>query len=589
MAKWLKTWQSRRRRRRDAADAEDRARLARARLDQDQIKLGRRALKVRGDLLEKYESLSTFDAAKKDRNTSDWRAPIKTADEAIINDAPVLNARARQAVQDTWAGASAVAYERRHVVGIGITPRSAARDPRTGDELAEFNRRLDRYWQRWARDPKLCDLEQKKTWVEFAGLMCAERRTVGEGFVILNYVSRPDNVGLVLQMFEPEQLDGAKTSEASTGNEVRGGIEIDAYGAAVAYHVLTPTKIVQGYGTQSGRIPAERVLHFIRQRRVRQTRGATDFSSALIKIRHLLTYDEYELLAARGEACFGGAVRRPADQADIDLGLPLLSGESETDDSGNEEMIIEPGMMLQLPDGADISWHSPNRPSRRYESFTQAQIGQIGAGIGLDYAAIARDYSRGNFSSQRQGKLECDDETDPIQQLFIDLVGRPIRQMFKRLAILEGRVEAPGYFADYEMQLAYLEDNWQGPPKRWVDPAKQAAAAKMAIDYRLRTRKSLLNELGEDWADELRQHADEQRLARDLELYLPDAQSKGPPVAPQEPRPDRQQPEENDLSRYFGPLWDRLHAERNNGGINNETAKAIANVLLRAESRAART
>lgn len=495
--------------------------LARARLELEETCLKRKVAKARS------EALSAYSAADKKRTTKDWPTKDYTADQAIIPNVRTLNARGRAARRNNWAASSTAGSYRRNVVGIGITPRSTARDPRSGQEFEEFNRALDWWWERWARKKEYCDIERHRTLIESEGLGIEEFCTVGESLTILNYVPRKDMVGLTLQMIEPEQLDMMKTRNQETGNEIRGGVEIDNYGAPVAYWIYTNTSHMSGWKFQSERVPAERVLHLFRQDRIRQTRGVTRLAPVLTKMRHLGMYDEYQLLAAKTEACLGGAVERNMGLGDNDIGLPLMPGETRADPTtGADTIRLEPSMLLRLAPGEKMTWFTPQRPGSLYDPFVKAQIGQIAAGAGLDYAAVARDYSQGNFSSQRQGTLECNKEWDPLQRLMIDVWGRPIREAFKTLAVVEGRVEAPGFLESAEIRAAYLEDEWQGPPKHWVDPVKEAMAAKIALECKLRTLADLLAERGKYVYKEIDQHATEQEYAEKKGVYLPHTQPK---------------------------------------------------------------
>ena len=163
----------------------------------------------------------------------------KSADQALIADAPTLNARARLAGRDDWAIKSAIGAYKRHVVGRGITPRAAAIDPATGELRVDFNNRADALFRTWSRDPTLCDQERKTTFVGLQRLLIAEFVTVGMAMEIQNYTRRAEGVGLTLQVFEPEQLARDRDKDPTTGNAIRHGIEIDKYGAPVAFHIGT--------------------------------------------------------------------------------------------------------------------------------------------------------------------------------------------------------------------------------------------------------------------------------------------------------------------------------------------------------------
>jgi capsid protein len=87
---------------------------------------------------------------------------------------------------------------------------------------------------------------------------------------------------LKIQAFEPEQLDERFSERTPTPDdgevrEVRGGLELDAHGVVVAYHVYArnPNDYTFRQSLVSRRIPADRVLHYYRKERVRQKRGVT--------------------------------------------------------------------------------------------------------------------------------------------------------------------------------------------------------------------------------------------------------------------------------------------------------------------------
>lgn len=512
--------------------------IERKRYELEQLKL------QRGVLKERVKMLSSLQAADKSRVNHDWRAPRKSADQVILADGPTINARARIARWDDGRVRSIVHGYCRHVVGVGITPRSAAKDPETGEPLDAFNQGIDRLWRRWARNRRWADKARKFTFIEAQGFLIGEWVTVGNGFARILYEPRPEVPGIRFQFFEYEQLDTTKTRNPDTGREIRGGVEVDDYGAAMAYWVHGPAHPYERGSSGSVRIPAQEVVHLQRPERVWQTIGNTQLVASLQDSRHLSMYDQYQLIAARVEAMTCGFYRRSQGAGtgyDDSLSLPLASGEEHNDANGARQIVMEPGVMHELPwDVEDPKFLNPNRPGGQYKPFSEAKTDQIGAAAGLDGSTVARDYSRGNFSSQRQARLDVWDTCDPIQTMVVDEFGRPLREQFKVIAVLEGRVEAPGFFEDPVMREAYLEDNWQGPPKRWVDPLKMAMMWKVLIDYRLASRGQAANEQGSFIEDILREVGGEIREAEAQGVPLPDVQgapsSTGSgPATPEEP------------------------------------------------------
>ena len=129
------------------------------------------------------------------------------------------------------------------------------------------------------------------------------------------------------------------------------------------------------------------------------------------------------------------------------------------------------------------------------------------------------------------------------------------------MAILEGRLEAPG-FDNPEWRAAYLEAEWRGPKKGSINPANDRAADKIALDYKLTTRRDILNEENLDVRDVVSQLSDEYRMGeeQDPPVVFPDAQPK-PTISPNEPRPgaqDDRQKKGLSLAANVGELLDRI-------------------------------
>jgi len=471
--------------------------------------------------MQRCHQASVFGAAEQNRLTFDWTNRNSSADAAIIADMDVLNARARAAVRDDWAAASIVSGYRRHVVGTGIFCRANARDPKTGVAFEEFNKAADRLWAKWCR-AKYCDIERKKSFVGFQAMLISEKVQVGEGLVIIRMTGkRPGVPRIVLQAVEPEMLDRTIFVSPITGNEVRNGIEIDKYGAPVAYWIYTEGHPLDTGGIFKGqykseRVPAEDVCHYARWDRPRQTHGYSRLAPVLKKLRHLQLYDEYQLVAARMEACFGAAIEADASLGDGGYGAAIAPGDDASNANGSPLMEFEPGMIQRLNPGEKISWHDPNRPGDLYDPFVKAQINQIAAGAGLDYPTVSRDFSGNTYSGQRQGMIERDYETEPEQWEMIDVFCQPVRDAVITAAILEGLLDAPGFEVDPELAEAYLEADWRPQTKPWIDPANQASAAEIALRNKLTTRRTILNELGEDWRETFQQLADEDAEMRRL-------------------------------------------------------------------------
>lgn len=481
---------------------------------------------------------TAHDAANRQRTSNDWPVDMYSADGALLPEARTIVARARSSKRNSWAVRSIVDAYRRHVVGSGITCRSSARDPLTGESLEEFNRDVDRKFWKWASNPKRCDIEGRKTLIEMQGLTIEEWATTGESFAVLHLNADRE---LCIQILEPEQCADDQLIDYNGPNQIRGGVEINEFGRPVAYWFYDREHpLEQGRG-KPVRVPANRVMHFFRQERPRQTRGLTRLASILKKMRHLDMYDEYTLVRARMEACFGIGITSDNPLQDGDpFGLKVDAGNDGQDTRYNDEFAFEPGMVFRGQPGEELTFFDPKAPGNTYDPFKRSQIQDIAAGAGLDYPTVARDYSKANFASQREAHLERDRETDPIQRMLIDIWLAPIREAWITNEVLRGGIRAPEFFGLPDYDDFYFAADYQPPPKPWIDPSKQAAATKMALEMRLTTLKREANTLGVDSRDLIREAAEEKAFAAEQNVTLPFHEEQ-PKTAPQEPRPDREE------------------------------------------------
>ncbi len=479
-----------------------------------------------------------YAGGKRSRVDKDWNPRNSSAESAIGGSLPLLLGRSRQMVRDNWAAASGQGAYRRHVVGTGITAVSTATDPDTGEDLEKFNDEVDELWEEWSSTPAFCDIERRKTIPAIQALWMDEIFDAGQAMTIMNYEPRRDAVGLLLQVFDPEQLDEAVTSWG--GNRVWRGVEVDKFTAAIAYHVHTGGNATDVFRAKSERVEAERVLHMMRQSRARQILGVPWMHPVLVKTRHIDQYDVYTMIRARGEAAIGGVITsNDENQGNAPFGTQGASGDDNLDARGNREMNFEPGMWPRMKIGEDVTFKPQETPNSTYDQFKKRQAVEAFAGMGLDYPTGARDFSKTNFSGLRQGLLENWAESDAIRTQIIlpELV--KVRRAFKQFAILEKRVSAPKFFTDPRWRRAYLSDDYQGPPKLPVDPAKAAAANKINMDLGIETFETILNERGINWKKQVRRMKHIKKVLDDAEIEIPgvNAPSK---TSPREPRPERQ-------------------------------------------------
>ncbi len=478
--------------------------------------------------------LATHAAAKVSRKTKDWTAPLTSADGAIIDDAARLNARARQLVRDSWIAKAAVRAKRRNIVGTGIIPVPAAN--LNGVELTEYNNTLESLFWDWASDRKACDVEGRSTFWKTQSRAVGERMVVGEHFIVWSYTPNPHFVGLQLQSFEPEQLNDQ--IQEYEGNEVRRGIEVDDLGRAVAYHFYerTPNDYL-ATKMKTIRIPAARVLHYFDAERAQQSHGVTELAPVMLDIRDFTSFKDATLFKAKMEACIGFIIKKTQPSiGSSPAGISPASGDGTTLTTGERVIDLAPGMVPELLPGEDAVPFMPASPGNQYSPFTEVTLRGIGAGTGLSYGALARK-SDGNYSVARQDMLEDEREFSPEQDDLIDVVIKPVFELFTAFAVFEGRLPiSPEVFNS--RRRTFVEAEYVTPARPWIDPEKEANASEKLLQLRLITRKAIGAKMGYRQSRTIAQIAEERTQAQTRGITFPEDVEAAATSSPTPAQPD---------------------------------------------------
>jgi lambda family phage portal protein len=470
-----------------------------------------------------------YDAASRGRLQKDWPTTPFSGDGAVSGSLPIINARTRDAVRNSAMGRAAERGFCRHLVGgSGITSKARARDPLTGrasDALDDFNRTSDIGFARWARNPKLCDIERKKTLHGFQKGFAKDIFATGQCFCLPSTVRDEYGTHLALQWLEVEQLDQTRyvfPHRAPEENVIVGGMEIDRLGAIVAYWFHRFEHPLDGATDDAVRIPASRVLHYMDQHRARQTQAIGVMAPVLFNLWAQKQYTLYAMVRARMEQCVSVFLTGAKSQtAAMNFGLSTRSGESETNENTDKVRNLEPGMIQPL--GKDVEPHflDPKSPGANYGPFQLENKIDIAAGCGLDYGGLTRDYTKHTFNGLKVGLAETAAELDPYGYDLIDIVLRPIREEWTRLEIALGRLRAPNFLRGDAWTAAYLDTLWRLPKRISPSPQQDAAANEQNMRNYVDSPVSVIAEDGESDEDVLGQIAEFRDKVAALNLPLP--------------------------------------------------------------------
>ncbi|MBQ0934642.1 phage portal protein [Ideonella paludis] len=453
------------------------------------------------------------------RTTADWIANGTSADSELITSLRPLRNRSRQLCRDNEYAKNAKRTVMINVVGRGIRLQSLVKK-RRGDQYDDkINTAIEASWRHWIK-AKRCHTAGKLSWARLQQVIIQTVFESGECLVRLVRKRFGDSrVALALEIIEADQIvDTWNGRTGVNGNEIRMGVEVDEWQRPVAYwlyprhpgdNLASATVPTSNYI----RVPADEIIHVCLLDRPYQTRGVPWMHATLVKLRHMGGYEEAEIVAARASAAIMGFRQRP------ELDMP-----GEDDDGGADDIVdgervtdMEPGIIMDLGPGETFTGFNPSRPNAALDPFMRFMLRSVAAGIGVSYESLSRDYSQSNYSSSRLSLLEDRELWRVLQDWLIETLCEPVFAAWLEMAVLGGELNLPAYETQPHI---YEAVRWAPRGWKWVDPAKEGAAAKSDVRSGFTTLTDVLAEQGEDLEEHFQRRADELKLAKQYGLVL---------------------------------------------------------------------
>ena len=379
--------------------------------------------------------------------------------------APTIRARARHAYANNPLVRNAVEAIVAEVVGAGIEGNSAHPNPNVAAAVdAAFSGALDGLDADGRTDGR--------------GLLAAiVRAKIVDGEAFVHLYERDGRT--VARQIPAERGDESDTRNLANGHYTVAGVEFDANGDRVAYHVYRgdPNATYGAHGTV--RIPAADMLHVFRPSGPGAVRGVSQLASVLTVANEL-----DQLLDALG---VGAKVAAMHVGFITDLNAIGSAFSEWTGDPA--ELSLEPGTMRVLPAGTDVKFSSPEQ-TKEAVGLAKLLIAQIAAGLGVPTHLVDGDLSDANYSSLRAGLLPFRAKCE--QFVYHTLVPQCLDPLFRRIVtteVLSGRLDVPDLTDAFAVE-------WLPPRTMQVDPAKDAEAIRALMDMGLLSRRQAAASLG---------------------------------------------------------------------------------------------
>lgn len=408
---------------------------------------------------------------------------------------------------------------------------------------AKYSRYMDAQWRTWANDEgRWCDMERKQTVSQMLRLAMRHKLVDGDSLVLMHYDMERLGYGkasmaTAMQVIDPDRLSNPQ--QLYDMPNVRGGVELDANLAPIAYHIREAHIGDWWSGEKTmtwKRIPRETswgrpiVIHDFEHDRAGQHRGISIFAPVVQRLKMLIKYDQTELESAILNAMFGAFIQSPYDPAMVEDAMgdsdSLGVYQDERIDFHNDRRISLKGgaRMPMLFPGETVQTVNAARPYSNFSVFQDAFLRNIAAQTGLSTQQITQDWSNVNYSSARAAMLEAWKTLTRRRHEFAIGTCQPIACCFVEEIHSLGGVPLPEGAPDFvEARTAYSHAKWIGPGRGWVDPVAEKKGAILGLDAGMSTLEMETNEnVGEDYEVMLEQRKVEIDQMRRLGLPLPE-------------------------------------------------------------------
>lgn len=502
---------------------------------------------LNGNHYAQYDAADIFS-----QHTATWTPYLWSADSGLNPFRDRIVARARDlALNDGWAAGS-VTRVLDNAIGASLRPitkpdyrwlAAYTGNPAFDHQWAkEFARAVDGHWRTWADDPaRYCDAARFLTFSQM--MRVAFRHKLIDNDALAEIAWLPERVApgaaryaTAVQLIDPDRLSNPQLRFDQ--QSMRGGVEVDERGAAVAYWIR---EAHQGdwWAAQKSlhwqRIPRETswgrpvVVHDFDHDRAGQHRGGNGiFTPVMQRLKMLIKYDGTEVDAAIINAIFAAYIESPFDPQLVGEALgdsdELSRYQADRKDFHDERKIALGGARIPiLFPGEKINAVSAQRPASNFAAFEGAVLRNVASGMGLSAQQVSNDWSDVNYSSARAALLEAWKTLSRRRHDFAIGFAAPIRAAWLEETFEVDDLPMPNDAPPFmECRAAYSRAKWLGPGRGWVDPVAEKQGAVIGMDAGLSTLEDECAEQALEWEEVLEQRAYELRRFDELKIPRPE-------------------------------------------------------------------
>jgi lambda family phage portal protein len=521
-------------------------------------------------------------------NIALYRPHLRSADAEVLRDAPTVRARARDLVRNNPHAQHAVRISRIAVVGAELRLRLNPDYRFLGIDRVHVDgwaRDVERLWRQYAHGPHFwVDAGRRYTFSDLFALIHDQDFIDGEALVVAEWdEARPTKT--CFQVIDVDRL--SNPVGVPEGTYFKGGVEMDRLGAPVAYHIRDAHPAEYGIGPPLATVTHTRVeretpwyrpiaMHSFQPLRAGQTRGMSEFASAIVALKMGHEYQEMELATANLQASIAAVLTTAAnmqqaadmvgEKIDAETGEIITGAQAAFEDSisyyNSLDFTFNGVKVPKLAPGDKLDLVGSKHPTSAYAEFVRNQLYSVAAGLGVDPIALTQDYSRANYASNKMSFAHNGRAAETRRARLLRMIGMPMVGAWLEEKIAAGEVDMPlGLHPEqfYKVKDALVRGTFITSSRAMIEPMKERQAQQLGRALGVETLESMCAEEGESWEDNLEQIARENARAAELGVMLPTMMPPLMPAAPvadddaaDDDAPGPNDPPADDPSAYAG-------------------------------------
>ncbi len=475
----------------------------------------------------------------------DWVPQLKSVDASLLPQLELGNARAEDVVRNNAFASNGVQLHIDNIVGhlfrLSFKPRWQTLGIKEVEARA-FARDVEQAWMEIAEDPTGCylDAERKRTFTMMIREGIDVHTRSGEDCFTAEWLPRSRSlISTAIKSVSPKRLSNPHGKADSA--TLRGGVEVDRYGAAIAYHVRSQNTATFGYGDGMGRtwrrvnretsFGRPQFVHIFEPTEDGQTRGANQFLSVLEQMQMLPKMQHTKLQNAIVNSMYAAVLE---SELGNEAALALLGGDLGTEKlteymmevSGyhqNVDIKMNGVKIPHLLPGERLNMQTSGNVDNGYADLESSVLRWLAAGLNVAYEPFAKDYRQTSYSGAQASMLESwryfMGRRKVIASRKASIIFRLVLEDMLHSKLVSLPKGATRSF--YQAINAWCNCDWIGSGRLAIDGIKEVKAAIMRIEAGLSSYEKELAQMGEDYQETFAQQVREMQERKEAGLPPP--------------------------------------------------------------------